>query len=72
MHDNDDTFPFSIPTRRYSLCLSSPWTLSSQLRSIYNNLSKDPNSLSNLDQDLPNFAQIEVIALDCTSCTCAT
>ncbi|CAN0532738.1 unnamed protein product, partial [Laminaria digitata] len=30
------------------------------LRSIYNNLSQDPNSLSNLDQDLPNFAQVEV------------
>ena len=27
------------------------------LRSIYDNLSADPNSLSNLDQDLPNYAQ---------------
>ncbi|KAJ9453171.1 UDP-glucose:glycoprotein glucosyltransferase [Diplonema papillatum] len=26
-------------------------------RSIYDNLSKDPNSLSNLDQDLPNYSQ---------------
>ena len=31
-----------------------------QLRVIYDRLSKDPNSLSNLDQDLPNFAQHEV------------
>ena len=28
-----------------------------QLRAIYNNLAKDPNSLANLDQDLPNYAQ---------------
>ncbi len=27
------------------------------LRSIYDNLSADPNSLANLDQDLPNYAQ---------------
>lgn len=27
---------------------------------IYDNLSKDPNSLSNLDQDLPNYAQHQV------------
>lgn len=27
------------------------------LRAIYDNLSRDPNSLSNLDQDLPNYAQ---------------
>lgn len=28
-----------------------------KLRIIYENLSKDPNSLANLDQDLPNYAQ---------------
>jgi UDP-glucose:glycoprotein glucosyltransferase len=28
-----------------------------RLRVIYDSLSKDPNSLSNLDQDLPNYAQ---------------
>eukprot|EP00271_Cylindrocystis_brebissonii_P006379 TRINITY_DN19145_c0_g1_i1.p1 TRINITY_DN19145_c0_g1~~TRINITY_DN19145_c0_g1_i1.p1 ORF type:complete len:1550 (-),score=253.58 TRINITY_DN19145_c0_g1_i1:616-4587(-) len=28
-----------------------------QLRVFYENLSKDPNSLANLDQDLPNYAQ---------------
>jgi UDP-glucose:glycoprotein glucosyltransferase len=28
-----------------------------QLRAVYDNLSRDPNSLSNLDQDLPNYAQ---------------
>ena len=27
------------------------------LRAVYNNLAKDPNSLANLDQDLPNYAQ---------------
>ena len=27
------------------------------LRSVYDTLSRDPNSLSNLDQDLPNYAQ---------------
>eukprot|EP00466_Bigelowiella_natans_P008097 jgi/Bigna1/48388/estExt_Genewise1.C_260108 len=27
------------------------------LRSVYDNLSADPNSLSNLDQDLPNYTQ---------------
>eukprot|EP00817_Percolomonadidae_sp_ATCC50343_P006663 CAMPEP_0117423258 /NCGR_PEP_ID=MMETSP0758-20121206/3925_1 /TAXON_ID=63605 /ORGANISM="Percolomonas cosmopolitus, Strain AE-1 (ATCC 50343)" /LENGTH=1370 /DNA_ID=CAMNT_0005206353 /DNA_START=179 /DNA_END=4288 /DNA_ORIENTATION=+ len=29
-------------------------------RMIYDNLSKDPNSLANLDQDLPNYAQHNV------------
>lgn len=28
-----------------------------QLRFYYDSLSKDPNSLANLDQDLPNYAQ---------------
>ena len=28
-----------------------------QLRAIYDQLSRDPNSLANLDQDLPNYAQ---------------
>ena len=28
------------------------------LRAIYDNLSRDPNSLANLDQDLPNYAQV--------------
>lgn len=31
-----------------------------QLRVVYETLSKDPNSLSNLDQDLPNYAQHSV------------
>ena len=30
------------------------------LRVIYDSLSKDPNSLANLDQDLPNYAQHQV------------
>lgn len=29
-----------------------------KLRVLYHGLSKDPNSLSNLDQDLPNYAQV--------------
>ena len=28
-----------------------------QLRSVYDQLARDPNSLANLDQDLPNYAQ---------------
>ena len=31
-----------------------------RLRVMYDGLSKDPNSLSNLDQDLPNYAQVSV------------
>lgn len=31
-----------------------------QLRSVYQQLSADPNSLANLDQDLPNYAQHSV------------
>ena len=34
-----------------------------QLCVIYDNLSRDPNSLANLDQDLPNYAQHQVRAL---------
>lgn len=30
------------------------------LRGVYNGLAQDPNSLSNLDQDLPNFIQDQV------------
>ncbi|KAF0698685.1 Aste57867_10708 [Aphanomyces stellatus] len=30
------------------------------LRAIYDQLSADPNSLSNLDQDLPNYAQHQI------------
>jgi UDP-glucose:glycoprotein glucosyltransferase len=28
-----------------------------QLRAVYDQLARDPNSLANLDQDLPNYAQ---------------
>ena len=31
-----------------------------QFRVLYDNLAKDPNSLANLDQDLPNYAQHQV------------
>lgn len=30
------------------------------LRMVYENLSRDPNSLANLDQDLPNYAQNQI------------
>lgn len=36
------------------------YAVGDQLRSIYDQLSRDPNSLSNLDQDLPNYAQHQV------------
>lgn len=43
-----------------------------QLRITYEQLSKDPNSLSNLDQDLPNYAQhsvpIHSLPMVCYSC----
>ena len=31
-----------------------------QLRSVYQQLTSDPNNLSNLDQDLPNFTQNQI------------
>ena len=34
-------------------------------RIIYDQLSRDPNSLSNLDQDLPNYSQQQVAPLAC-------
>lgn len=40
--------------------LSRQTAAGDQLRVIYDNLSKDPNSLANLDQDLPNYAQHQV------------
>lgn len=33
------------------------YAVGDQLRALYDNLSRDPSSLSNLDQDLPNYAQ---------------
>jgi UDP-glucose:glycoprotein glucosyltransferase len=35
-------------------------SIGDQLRGVYNQLSRDPNSLANLDQDLPNFAQHQI------------
>lgn len=45
-----------------------------QLRMYYDNLSKDPNSLSNLDQDLPNYAQhaVPIHSLDSSWLWCET
>ena len=34
--------------------------LGDQLRMVYDQLSRDPASLSNLDQDLPNYAQPQI------------
>lgn len=36
------------------------YAIGDRLRAIYDQLSRDPNSLANLDQDLPNFAQHQV------------
>ena len=36
-----------------------------RLRVIYDGLAKDPNSLANLDQDLPNYAQVRSAAVQC-------
>ena len=43
-----------------------------QLRITYEQLSKDPNSLSNLDQDLPNYAQhsVPIHSLPMVGCAC--
>ena len=39
------------------LCVYLDPQVGDQLRALYDNLSRDPNSLANLDQDLPNYAQ---------------
>jgi len=41
-----------------------------QLRALYDTLSRDPHSLANLDQDLPNFAQdlIPIFSLPQVKC----
>lgn len=33
------------------------YAVGDRLRAVYDQLARDPNSLANLDQDLPNFAQ---------------
>ena len=33
------------------------YAIGDRLRAVYDQLARDPNSLANLDQDLPNFAQ---------------
>jgi len=45
-----------------------------QLRGVYNGLSRDPHSLANLDQDLPNFTQnnIPIYSLDQSWLWCET
>ena len=40
--------------------LGSQMAAGDSLRVIYDQLSRDPASLSNLDQDLPNYAQHQV------------
>ena len=36
----------------------NPWNLNSRV--VYEQLSKEPNSLANLDQDLPNYTQHQI------------
>lgn len=45
-----------------------------QLRVVYDQLSRDPASLSNLDQDLPNYAQhqVPIFSLPQVRCCCRT
>ncbi|OHT10700.1 glycosyl transferase [Tritrichomonas foetus] len=46
---------FAIDLRRFRQMMAGDW-----LRYHYQQLAPDPNSLSNLDQDLPNYAQIHI------------
>ncbi|OHT03366.1 glycosyl transferase [Tritrichomonas foetus] len=46
---------FAIDLRRFRQMAAGDW-----LRYHYQQLSSDPNSLANLDQDLPNYAQIHI------------
>ena len=47
---NPRSFSFSTSTHRRN-------AVGDQLRAVYDQLARDPNSLANLDQDLPNYAQ---------------
>ena len=51
-----------VASNAYTLLLRSCRQVAAgdQLRIVYDQLSKDPHSLSNLDQDLPNYAQHQV------------
>jgi len=40
-------------------CISE-YSVGDSLRAVYDGLARDPNSLANLDQDLPNYAQHSV------------
>jgi UDP-glucose:glycoprotein glucosyltransferase len=46
---------FAIDLPRFRQMAAGDW-----LRTHYQDLSPDPNSLSNLDQDLPNYAQLHI------------
>jgi UDP-glucose:glycoprotein glucosyltransferase len=46
---------FAVDLNRFRQLAAGDW-----LRSHYQQLSKDPTSLANLDQDLPNFAQAHI------------
>ena len=57
------TPPLLRPSAPFPL---GPWcrqmAAGDRLRVIYDGLAKDPNSLANLDQDLPNYAQVRRVA----------
>ena len=48
-----------------SLSHSRRYAVGDTLRSVYDMLARDPGSLSNLDQDLPNYAQHSVPIFRC-------
>ena len=65
-----DTHPFATLEPRWTVSVSGNRVsgsltskddpITSQLRATYEGLSADPNSLANLDQDLPNYLQAVV------------
>ena len=56
----DAQLPGRLPHQQWLPCARRQTAAGDQLRVIYDNLSKDPGSLANLDQDLPNYAQHQV------------
>lgn len=59
LHHSLTLVPLSLPL----LLPNRQMAAGDQLRVIYDSLSRDPNSLANLDQDLPNYAQHQVCLL---------
>jgi hypothetical protein len=52
--------PFSLSFFALLLRVCRRNAVGDTLRATYDQLSRDPNSLANLDQDLPNYAQHQV------------